>query len=76
MICFATVAVTADINAKTCRSYWLPTDIVARSKNPGKGTKGTKEPKKLTKARREYPTSGANGNKSTKSTIKLFSGFI
>ena len=68
MICFAAVAVTADTIAKICRSYWSPTDIVARSKNPGKGTKGTKEPKKLTKARRRYPTSGANGKISTNST--------
>jgi len=44
--------------------------MVARSKNPGKGTKGTNEPKKLTNPKREYPTSGAKGNKSTKSTIK------
>jgi hypothetical protein len=45
-----------------------PTDIVASNKNPGNGTKGTSEPKKLTKAKLRYPTSGANGNRSTKST--------
>ena len=51
IICFATVAVIADNSAKTCRSYSLPTDIVASSKNPGNGTNGIREPKKLTKAK-------------------------
>jgi len=51
IICFATVAEIADNNAKTCRSYSLPTDIVASNKNPGNGTKGIREPKKLTKAK-------------------------
>ena len=41
---------------------------------PGKGTKGTKEPKKLTKARRRYPTSDANGKRSTKSTNQTVFG--
>ena len=61
MICFAAVAVIADTSARTCRSYWLPTDIVAKNKNPGNGTKGTREPKKLTNAKIRYPSSGANG---------------
>jgi hypothetical protein len=68
MICFATVAVIADISAKKCKSYWLPTDIVARNKNPGSGTKGTREPKKLTRAKIRYPSSGANGKISPNST--------
>ena len=61
MICFATVAVTADINAKACKSYSLPTDIVARNRNPGNGTNGTSEPKKLISAKIRYPSSVANG---------------
>ena len=70
MICFAAVAVIADSNAKTCKSNWSPTDIVANKRNEGRGTKGIKEPKKLTKVSPIYPTSGANGKMAAKSTIK------
>ena len=52
MICFAAVAVNADMIAKICKSYCVPTDIVASNKNPGKGTKGTREPRKFTNAKR------------------------
>ena len=51
IICFATVALTADRIASKCKSYSEPTDIVASNKNPGRGTKGTREPMKLTKIR-------------------------
>ncbi len=68
MICFAAVAVSAEIIAKTCRSNFSPTDIVARTKNPGNGTNGMREPKKLMRAKLRYPTSGANGNRSINST--------
>ena len=49
MICFATAALTADKIANRCKSYSDPTDIVANNKNPGRGTKGTRDPMKLTK---------------------------
>ena len=65
--CFAIAAETAEINAKACRLYSLPTDIVASNKNPGNGTKGTREPKKLTRAKINIPSSGANGKISAKS---------
>jgi hypothetical protein len=57
----AIVADTADTNAKACKLYSFPTDIVASNRNPGKGTKGTSEPKKLTRAKIRIPSSGANG---------------
>ena len=71
MICFATVAVTADINASACKSYSLPTDIVARNKKPGNGTKGTREPKKLISAKIRYPSSVANGRISPNSISQI-----
>lgn len=51
---------------------WSPTDIVASSTNEGMGTKGMSDPKKLTRPRLRYPTSGANGNRSVKSTNHSF----
>ena len=51
IICFATVALIADKIANKCKSYPEPTDIVAKSRNPGRGTKGIREPIKLTKIR-------------------------
>ena len=45
--------------------------MVARSKNPGRGTKGTKEPIKLTSARIIYPSSGANGKISVSSITQI-----
>jgi len=48
--------------------------MVASSKNPGSGTKGIREPKKLTRDKLRYPTSGANGNRSTKSTNQTVFG--
>jgi hypothetical protein len=65
----AAVAVTAEIIAKTCKSNESPTDIVASKRKEGKGTKGIKEPKKLTRVKPIYPTSGANGKMAAKSTI-------
>ena len=43
------MAVTAESIARTCRSYWSPTDMVASSRNPGSGTNGTSEPIKFYK---------------------------
>ena len=43
------VAEIAEDRAKMCRSNLSPTDIVASNKNPGRGTKGTREPKKVYK---------------------------
>ena len=45
------MALIAETKARICKSYSEPTDIVASSKNPGRGTNGTKEPMKLTNAR-------------------------
>jgi len=36
--------------------------------NDGIGTNGIREPKKLTRLRNGYPTTGAKGNRSVKST--------
>jgi hypothetical protein len=47
-ITLAAVAVSAEINAITCKSNLSPTDMVANKRNEGKGTKGIREPKKLT----------------------------
>jgi len=41
--------------------------MVANNRNPGNGTKGTRDPKKLTNANIRYPSSGANGKISPKS---------
>ncbi len=51
MICFATVAVMAAINASMWRLNWSPTDIVISKMNDGIGTNGINDPKKLTKAK-------------------------
>ena len=40
--------------------------------NDGIGTNGIREPKKLTRLRSGYPTSGAKGKKSVKSTNHSF----
>jgi len=45
---------------------------VARNKKEGTGTKGIREPKKLTRPRPRYPNSGVKGNKSVKSTNHSF----
>ena len=47
---------------------------MARNKNPGNGTKGIREPKKLTKAKIRYPSSGANGKISPNSTNQTVFG--
>jgi len=44
--------------------------MVANKRKEGKGTKGIKEPKKLTSVNPIYPTSGANGNNAVRSTIQ------
>jgi len=44
--------------------------MVANKRKEGKGTKGIREPKKLTKVNPIYPTSGANGNNAVRSTIQ------
>jgi hypothetical protein len=45
---------------------------VARKMKCGTGTNGIREPKKLTRLRNGYPTSGAKGKKSVKSTNHSF----
>lgn len=40
----------------------------ASKRKPGSGINGINEPRKLTRARLRYPTSGANGNIAEKST--------
>lgn len=67
MICLAAVESKAEEIASMCKSYWSPTDIVASNKNDGTGTKGIKEPKKLTSDKPIYPASGAKGKRSVKS---------
>ena len=65
MICFAIVAVKAEIKARICISNCPPTDMVASKINEGTGTNGINEPKKLTNVRPIYPTSDEkNGKKS------------
>ena len=64
------MAVTAEIKAKTCRLNSSPTDIDASKRNPGNGINGIKEPKKFSSAKPKYPTSGENGNRAEKSTVK------
>jgi hypothetical protein len=71
IICFATVALIAETKASICKSYSEPTDIVASSKNPGRGTNGINEPMKLTSARIKYPSSGANGKMSVNSINQM-----
>lgn len=44
--------------------------MVANKRKDGKGTKGIREPKKLTNVNPIYPTSGANGNNAVRSTIQ------
>ena len=51
IICLATVAVIAAINARMWMLNWSPTDIVISSMKEGIGTNGINEPKKLTNAR-------------------------
>ena len=68
MICFAIVAVKAEIKARICKSNCSPTDIVASKINEGTGTNGISEPIKLTRANPMYPTSGAKGKMSQRST--------
>ncbi|MFB5615453.1 MAG: hypothetical protein ACE5RI_10280, partial [Candidatus Nitrosomaritimum yanchengensis] len=53
-----------------CKSNASPTDIVASKRKEGKGTKGIRDPKKLTSVSPIYPTSGANGKIAAKSTIQ------
>jgi hypothetical protein len=45
---------------------------VARNKKDGTGTKGIREPKKLTRPKPTYPNPGEKGNKSIKSTNHSF----
>ncbi|KAG2474691.1 MAG: hypothetical protein NPMRTH4_170010 [Nitrosopumilales archaeon] len=45
---------------------------MARNKKAGTGTKGIREPKKLTRPKPRYPNSGVKGNKSVKSTNHSF----
>ena len=68
MICFAIVAVKAEIKARICISNCSPTDMVANKINEGTGTNGINEPIKLTRANPMYPTSGAKGKMSQRST--------
>ena len=68
MICFAIVAVKAEIKARICISNCSPTDIVANKTNEGIGTNGISEPIKLTNPKPIYPTSGAKGKMSQRST--------
>ena len=68
MICFAIVAVKAEIKARICISNCPPTDMVASKINEGTGTNGINEPMKLTRANPIYPTSGAKGKMSQRST--------
>jgi hypothetical protein len=44
--------------------------MVASKRKEGNGTKGIRDPKKLTNVSPIYPTSGANGKIAAKSTIQ------